>query len=139
MNIIVPIIFGVAFAYCGIHLCILLLQEIKIYNTLKKKNIKNKEMIQKYRKKPVVVEAVQYIKGLEVPAIEFLGGKELGDCETDVAIYTMNWYDKSVSIKIKTLEGLMEVSDRDYIIKGVNGEFYPCKPDIFEKTYEKVD
>ena len=96
-------------------------------------------MAHKFRKKPVIVEAVQYIKGLEVPAIEFLGGKPLGNCETDVAIYTMNWYDQSVSIKIKTLEGLMEVSDGDYIIKGVNGEFYPCKPDIFEKTYEKVD
>ena len=96
-------------------------------------------MIQKYRKKPVVIEAVQYIRGKEIPAVEFLGGKPLGDCETDTAIYRMNWYDQSVSIKIKTLEGLMEVSDGDYIIKGVNGEFYPCKPDIFEKTYEKVD
>lgn len=41
-------------------------------------------------------------------------------------------------ITIKTLEGEMEASYGDYIIKGVNGEFYPCKPDIFEKTYEKV-
>ena len=40
---------------------------------------------------------------------------------------------------IKTLEGNMKVSKYDYIIKGVNGEFYPCKPDIFEKTYEKVE
>lgn len=43
-----------------------------------------------------------------------------------------------VFMKIKTLEGDMEVSEKDFIIKGVNGEFYPCKPDIFEKTYEKV-
>lgn len=96
-------------------------------------------MIQKYRKKPVVIEAVQYIRGKEAPAVEFLGGKEPGNCETDTAIYSKNWWDQSVSITIKTLEGLMEVSDGDYIIKGVNGEFYPCKPDIFEKTYEKVD
>lgn len=93
----------------------------------------------KYRKKPVEIEAVQYIAGSEIPAIEFLGGKpELGDCETDTAAYTMCHYDQSVRIKIKTLEGLMEVSDGDYIIKGVKGEFYPCKPDIFEQTYERV-
>ena len=41
-------------------------------------------------------------------------------------------------IKIETLEGTMKASVGDYIIKGVNGEFYPCKPDIFEKTYEEV-
>ena len=42
-------------------------------------------------------------------------------------------------LKIETLEGTMEASEGDYIIKGVNGEFYPCKPDIFEKTYELVE
>ena len=94
----------------------------------------------KYRKKPVEVEAVQYIAGVEYPAIEFLGGKgKVGNCETDTAIYTMQHWNQSVGIKIKTLEGLMEVSDRDYIIKGVNGEFYPCKEDIFLKTYEPVE
>ena len=41
-------------------------------------------------------------------------------------------------VPIETLEGTMRASVGDYIIKGVNGEFYPCKPDIFEKTYEKV-
>lgn len=41
-------------------------------------------------------------------------------------------------IKIETLEGVMKASVGDYIIKGVNGEFYPCKPDIFNKTYEEV-
>lgn len=94
----------------------------------------------KYRKKPVIIDAVQYIIGKEDSAIEFLGGKpELGNCENDVAIFTMCHWNQSCAIKIKTLEGIMEVSDKDYIIKGVNGEFYPCKPDIFEKTYEKVD
>ena len=42
-------------------------------------------------------------------------------------------------LSIQTLEGTMQASRGDYIIKGVNGEFYPCKPDIFEKTYEKAD
>ena len=41
-------------------------------------------------------------------------------------------------LKIETLEGVMKASVGDYIIKGVNGEFYPCKPDIFQKTYEEV-
>lgn len=40
---------------------------------------------------------------------------------------------------IETLEGVMHAEPGDYIIKGVNGEFYPCKPDIFEKTYERVE
>lgn len=101
----------------------------------------------KYRKKPVVIEAVQYIRGQEVPAIDFLGGYDINNYkdgnmsvhETDVAIFQSNWSDQSVSITIKTLEGNMEVSDRDYIIKGVQGEFYPCKPDIFEQTYEFVE
>lgn len=96
-------------------------------------------IIQKYRKKSVVVEAVQYTRGLEVPAIEFLGGKELGDCETDAATYTMNWWDQSVSIVLKTEEGIVEVADGDYIIKDADGKFHVCKRDIFEKTYEKVD
>ena len=45
---------------------------------------------------------------------------------------------KGISIVIHTLEGDMEASINDYIIKGVNGEFYPCKPDIFDKTYERA-
>lgn len=46
---------------------------------------------------------------------------------------------KVIGLKIKTLEGDMRAEKGDWIIKGVNGEFYPCKPDIFEKTYEKVE
>lgn len=51
----------------------------------------------------------------------------------------INYEDKNNPyIPVETLEGTMRASVGDYIIKGVNGEFYPCKPDIFEKTYEKV-
>lgn len=102
----------------------------------------------KFRKKPVVIEAVQYIAEGEVPAIKFLGGytqddykKEgdhIGSYETDTAIFTM-CSDHTVSIQIKTLEGNMRVSDGDWIIKGVHGEYYPCKNDIFEKTYEPAE
>lgn len=51
----------------------------------------------------------------------------------------VNYEDKdNPYLKIETLEGTMKASVGDYIIKGVNGEFYPCKPDIFEKTYKRV-
>jgi len=78
----------------------------------------------KYRKKPVVIEAVQ-----------FLGGN-FKECEGFIGLDN---YDNSLNYpNIKTLEGTMRVSVGDFIIKGVQGEFYPCKPDIFEQTYENV-
>ena len=78
-------------------------------------------MIQNFRKKPVVIQACQWSghNGDEVES--FIG---------DVG------YVKGDYVDIGTLEGLMVASKGDFIIKGVNGEFYPCKPDIFEKTYE---
>lgn len=45
---------------------------------------------------------------------------------------------EAIGLNIPTLEGVMVASENDWIIKGVNGEFYPCKPDIFEKAYEKI-
>lgn len=93
----------------------------------------------KYRKKPVIIEAVQFKVGAEVPALKFIGIDQPGlHFENDIAVFHC-WRQDCSSLKIKTLEGVMAVSDGDYIIKGVNGEFYPCKPDIFEKTYEKVE
>jgi len=77
----------------------------------------------KYRKKPVVIEAVQF-KGNFAEIEEFVGG----DAEFREGI-----------LFIATLEGPLKASPNDWIIKGVNGEFYPCKPDIFEKTYEAVE
>lgn len=80
-------------------------------------------MINKYRKKPVIIEAIQW-NGKNLTEIDsFVGGS--------IAI-------KGTSLVIHTLEGDMEASINDYIIKGVNGEFYPCKPDIFDKTYERA-
>ena len=78
----------------------------------------------KYRKKPVVVEAVQFDKASFRKAKDF--------CNKIVYNSHKNEY------YIETLEGTMLVSEGDYIIKGVNGESYPCKADIFEKTYEEV-
>ena len=86
----------------------------------------------KYRKKPVVIEAVQFFNTTE--SIEKLSG--FVDNQ-DVVVDYKN--PEKPIMKIETLEGIMSASEGDYIIKGVNGEFYPCKPDIFEKTYELVE
>ena len=83
-------------------------------------------MINKYRKKPVIVEAVI----LTVNNIEEV--KELAKNAVEHIIFVDN------NLYIETLEGNMNVSIGDYIIKGIAGEFYPCKPDIFKQTYETV-
>lgn len=79
----------------------------------------------KYKKKPVVIEAVQY-DGTDASyeeGLRFTGGDLL-------------WHKELKCPTIETLEGIMMVSIGDYIIKGIQGEFYPCKPDIFEATYD---
>ena len=90
----------------------------------------------KYRKKPVIIEAIQWNGLNPTEIIEFVGQDLI--VETYDAGYQAGTAPLAVSLKIKTLEGNMNVSIGDYIIKGVQGEFYPCKPDIFEQTYEKV-
>lgn len=85
----------------------------------------------KYRKKPVIIEAIQFEDNSDriIEIHEFMGGDTI----------RVNYEDKdNPYLKIETLEGIMKASVGDYIIKGVNGEFYPCKSDIFEKTYERV-
>ncbi len=88
----------------------------------------------KYRKKPVVIEAVQFFNN-KIGSNDPFWSWMTGDCEfsdPDGLAY---------DLRIKTLEsggGFHEVSDGDWIIKGIKGEFYPCKPDIFEATYEAV-
>jgi hypothetical protein len=84
----------------------------------------------KYRKKPVVIEAIQFT----------------GHNSTEVEAWMIGLENKRPGVKhggtvlcIETLEGTMTASPGDFIIKGVQGEFYPCKPDIFEATYEKVE
>lgn len=79
----------------------------------------------KYRKKPVEIEAIQWTGD--------------NDAEIDKFITVPHEiFPIQNKIIIPTLEGNMEAIEFDYIIKGVNGEFYPCKPDIFDKTYEVV-
>ena len=87
-------------------------------------------MMPKYRKKPIVIEAVQMkpLHSLLVSLEAWCGGSIRGiklPIEEQV-------------IAIQTLEGEMTAQMGDYIIKGVKGEFYPCKPDIFEASYDEV-
>jgi len=79
--------------------------------------------MKKYRKKPVVIEAVEYTRnGLQAEQVaDWCGGSQTND-----------------GIVIETLEGDLLGNYGDYIIKGIQGEFYPCKPDIFKATYEEV-
>ena len=90
----------------------------------------------KYRKKPVVIDAVQFNGEMTPELKSFL----------DNANYTLDFMSvgltttKSIPVlKINTLEGVMDAIPGDFIIKGVNGEYYPCKPYIFKQTYEKVE
>lgn len=80
----------------------------------------------KFRMKPVVIDAVQWT-GENVHEI------------FDFADWVVSVSSRKQTIEIKTLEGTMKVSINDWIIKGVQGEFYPVKADIFEETYELVD
>lgn len=79
-----------------------------------------------YRKKPVEIEAVLFTEDTIDDAIDFVG-----------AAGRYRRYPNE-AIEIQTIEGRMTASLGDWIIKGVKGEFYPCKPDIFEATYEQV-
>jgi hypothetical protein len=88
-------------------------------------------MANQYRKKPVVVEAMQFdgtSSGHDL--IEGFVGQELGSVRIG--------HDELRQVIIPTLEGDYYASPGDWIIKGVKGEFYPCKPDIFAATYEPV-
>lgn len=93
-----------------------------------------------FRKKPVVVHALLYVNGLEddfdiVPECTLPDDE---DCLNDVECKECEkvlFYKKPY---IKTLEGKMYISEGDYIITGIQGERYPCKPDIFKASYEEV-
>lgn len=102
-------------------------------------------MIRKYRKLPVVIEAVQwmYINDDEIKDFAGDNAEFKYTITTPFPFEVTNKHPKhhhyNVRLYIHTLEGVMEASMGDYIIKGVNGEFYACKPDVFFKTYEEVE
>lgn len=82
-------------------------------------------MIRRFRKKPIVIEAVQWT------------GKNYKEICTFVDKRLEDTYGREILL-IDTLEGEHQAKIGDWIIKGIKGEFYPCKPDIFEQTYEEV-
>lgn len=94
----------------------------------------------KFRKKPVVIEAMLFKTNSDAD------NKNMNDLVlwmnqgqgNGVGSHGGNWHN-GTSIFIKTDEGLMEASCGDWIIKGVKGEFYPCKPDVFAMTHEPVE
>lgn len=87
-------------------------------------------MIKKYRKKPVEIEAIQYIGNNVEEVEEFVGNQLLR--------YNNTQEENDYSLGIPTLEGIMKALVGDYIIRGVRNEFYPCKPEIFRITYDEV-
>ena len=86
----------------------------------------------KYRKKPVVVEAVQFTRDNLEQIVNFTKGKAAD-------MVAPKHKEGKYRCSVNTLEGIMQATEGDYIIKGVKGEFYPCKPEIFDMTYEVVD
>ena len=91
--------------------------------------------MRKYPKKPVEIEAIKYDGKNADDCIKFIeNGQVICWKKKEVFPYSK----PEIRIMIETLEGVMQARPGDYIIRGVNGEYYPCKPDIFEKTYEKV-
>lgn len=82
------------------------------------------EEIKQYRKKPIVIEAMKLVRDHEIAerAKSWCAGEPVFE-----------------GLEIKTLEGIMLARFGDFIIRGIKGEFYPCKPDIFYATYEEVE
>lgn len=78
----------------------------------------------KFRKRPVVIEAEQWFPGKQVEGV--------------IEGFYISGDEQQYEAKCPTLEGIFGVTVGDWIITGINGEKYPCKPDIFEKTYERV-
>lgn len=89
-------------------------------------------MAELWRKQPVEIEANCLTKDNAEAVALWCGGQLVEEINPEDSA------DRYVGINIPTLEGVMRASEGDYIIKGVQGEFYPCKPSIFTSTYEKV-
>lgn len=81
----------------------------------------------KYRKRPVVVEAIQWT------------GKNYKDVQAFAGKSIVHYFQEAEVLMVRTLEGNMFASRGDYIVKGTRGEFYPCKPDVFQETYEEAN
>lgn len=94
----------------------------------------------KFRMKPVFIDAIQFTGDNLFEVAEFMG-KTLAEFQitVDAILRTDGMYGENTHIHTRTREGVMTANYGDWIIKGGSGEYYPCKPDIFENTYEKVE
>lgn len=101
----------------------------------------------KFRKKPVVIEAIQFVEisrtkrkfGESVEYNDATIANFMGCSQLHMPTSPSDKPEGRTYLEIPTLEGVMQANVGDWIIKGVNGEFYPCKPDIFAKTYDVVE
>lgn len=95
----------------------------------------------KYRKKPVIIEAIKWDGSHKSTKdiLNLMGQNVSTDTITQAKFDEYVFYSNKEGLLINTLEGKLRASVGDYIIKGIQGEFYPCKPDIFEKTYELIE
>lgn len=91
----------------------------------------------KYKKKPIIVEAIRWTGSNLEEIRNFVGSDLIEEC-VELFDIKRTLKEMLVDIAIDTLEGTMRVDYGDYIIKDIQGEFYPCKPDIFLATYEEV-
>ena len=83
----------------------------------------------KFREKPVVIEAMQFVAGGQSLIESWMIGHDARD----------KFGVSGGNVQIRTLEGVMTANPGDWIIRGIKGEFYPCKPDIFNATYEAAE
>lgn len=94
----------------------------------------------RYRKKPIEIEAIQFTGDNEYEIADFMHLPVTAlQTSVDAVLRIDGDYRENTHIHIPTLEGTMTANYGDYIIKGVKSEFYPCKPDIFEETYDSID
>ena len=85
---------------------------------------------QRFRKRPVDIDAMQLDRDNAKDVCDWIQSRM-----PDASV----WYNADGAVGVDTLEGLMRVDIGDWVIRGVQGEFYPCKPDIFDATYEPAD
>jgi hypothetical protein len=92
--------------------------------------------MKKYKKKSIIIEAEQWFKGKKIEGvienIAEISMPSFNDSDPEITLSPSIFY-------IPTLEGNMQLSEGDWVIKGIEGEFYPCKNSIFQKTYEVVE
>ncbi len=111
----------------------LVLNEFGKYTQGEKKMEDKIEGVKKFKKRPVVIEAIQWTGENYDKVCQFTGITQIG--RTRIAFSDGGISDQLV---IPTLEGEHRANLGDFIIQGIKGEFYPCKPDIFEQTYKPV-